>query len=63
MILSICHQLETVVDQLCGMGAELGVTDLDGNSPLWVALRSRQESTAAKLVRQGAQKLITFNDL
>lgn len=32
------------------MGVDLTVTDHQGNSPLWVALRSRQESIASNLV-------------
>lgn len=39
-----------MADRLCDLGAEVGVADVDGNSPLWVALRSGQESIAAKLV-------------
>ena len=50
LLLAICHQLEAVADRLCDLGAEVGVADADGNSPLWVALRSGQESIAAKLV-------------
>ena len=50
LILSICHQLESVVDHLCEMGVELNTVDQEGNGPLWVALRSRQENIAAKLV-------------
>ena len=49
--MAIKHQLEPVADRLCDLGAEVGVADAAGNSPLWVALRSRQESIAAKLVR------------
>lgn len=52
LLVAIRHQLEPVADRLCDLGAEVGVADAAGNSPLWVALRSRQESVAAKLVRQ-----------
>ena len=51
LLVAIKHQLEPVADRLCDLGAEVGVADAAGNSPLWVALRSRQESIAAKLVR------------
>ena len=50
--LSIRHQLDVVVDRLCAMGADLSANDKKGNSPLWMALRSRQESCASKLVRE-----------
>lgn len=50
LLVAIRHQLEPVADRLCDLGAEVGVSDASGNSPLWVALRSRQESVAAKLV-------------
>ena len=50
LLLAIRHQLHSVVDKLCGMGADLSVSDRKGNSPLWVALRSRQETCAEKLV-------------
>ena len=40
------------MDHLCEvLGADLSIIDGKGNSPLWVALRSRQESIASKLVR------------
>ena len=51
LLLSIRHQLEAVVDQLCELGSDLSLADKNGNSPLWVALRSRQEMVATKLVR------------
>ena len=38
------------MDHLCEMGVELNTVDQEGNGPLWVALRSRQENIAAKLV-------------
>ena len=50
LILAIRHQLEPVADRLCEMGVDLGASDQHGNSPLWVALRSRQETIATKLV-------------
>lgn len=50
LLVAIKHQLEPVADRLCDLGAEVGVADANGNSPLWIALRSRQESIAAKLV-------------
>lgn len=52
LLLAIRHQLHSVVDRLCSMGADLSVSDRKGNSPLWVALRSRQETCAAKLVSE-----------
>ena len=55
LLLAIRHQLEPVADRLCDLGAEVGVADSSGNSPLWVALRSRQKSIAAKLVRKEIQ--------
>ena len=51
LLVAIRHQLESVADRLCDLGAEVGVVDSSGNSPLWVALRSRQETIASKLVR------------
>ena len=56
LILSICHQLESVVDHLCEMGVDLNTVDQEGNGPLWVALRSRQENIAAKLVSKPASQ-------
>ena len=50
LLLGIRHQLHEVVERLCGMGADLSVSDCKGNSPLWVALRSRQYTCAEKLV-------------
>ena len=52
LLLAIRHQLHPVVDKLCDMGADLSICDCKGNSPLWVALRSRQEACAAKLVNK-----------
>ena len=43
-----------MVDHLCEMGVELHTVDQEGNGPLWVALRSRQENIAAKLVSKPA---------
>jgi len=55
LLLAIRHKLEAVADQLCEvLGADISnvsAADSDGNTPLWVALRSRQESIASKLVR------------
>ena len=50
LLVAIRHQLEEVADRLCDIGSEVGVADASGNSPLWVALRSRQEAIACKLV-------------
>ena len=51
LLLAIKHRLEAVADQLCEvLGTELSSADSKGNSPLWVALRSRQEDIASKLV-------------
>jgi hypothetical protein len=50
-VLSVKHKLEVVADHLCEvLGSELSLADSEGNSPLWVALRSRQETIASKLV-------------
>lgn len=50
--MAIKHKLEGVADHLCEvLGTELSSKDGQGNSPLWVALRSRQEAIASKLVR------------
>ena len=51
LLIAIRHQLERVADKLCEMGVDLSMADTQGNSPLWVALRSRQETIATKLVR------------
>ena len=45
-----------MVDHLCEMGVELNTVDQEGNGPLWVALRSRQENIAAKLVSKPASQ-------
>ena len=50
LLIAIRHQLERVADKLCEMGIDLSAADTQGNSPLWVALRSRQETIATKLV-------------
>ena len=50
LLIAIRHQLEKVADKLCEMGVDLSMADTQGNSPLWVALRSRQETIATKLV-------------
>lgn len=52
LLVAIKHKLEPVADRLCDLGAEASVADANGNSSLWVALRSQQESIAAKLVRR-----------
>ena len=52
LLIAIRHQLEKVADKLCEMGVDLSMADTQGNSPLWVALRSRQETIATKLVRR-----------
>lgn len=51
LIMALRHQLEDVADRMCELGADVNQTDSEGNSPLWVALRSKQEAVAAKLVR------------
>lgn len=48
--MAIRHQLEEVADRLCEMGSDVGAVDVSGNSPLWVALRSRQQKIASRLV-------------
>lgn len=54
LLLAVKHKLEVVADHLCEvLGAELSSADSKGNSPLWVALRSRQENIASKLVVHG----------
>ncbi len=51
LLLAVKHRLEVVADHLCEvLGMELSMADSKGNSPLWVALRSRQEAIATKLV-------------
>ena len=59
LLLAIRHKLESVADQLCEvLGADISsvsAADSNGNTPLWVALRSRQENIASKLVRGGSQ--------
>ena len=50
LLIAIRHRLEDVADRLCEMGVDLSMADTQGNSPLWVALRSRQETIATKLV-------------
>ena len=52
LLIAIRHQLEKVADKLCEMGVDLSMADTQGNSPLWVALRSRQETIATKLVHR-----------
>ena len=44
------------MDHLCEMGVDLNTVDQEGNGPLWVALRSRQENIAAKLVSKPASQ-------
>ncbi len=51
LILALRHQLEDVADRLCELGVDVNQADSGGNSPLWVALRSKQEAVAAKLVQ------------
>lgn len=54
LLLAVKHKLEVVADHLCEvLGSDLSSLDRQGNSPLWVALRSRQETIASKLVRIG----------
>ena len=60
LVLAIRHQLHTVVDKLCDMGADLSISDRKGNSPLWVALRSRQDTCAQKLVSSGQPRNILY---
>lgn len=57
LLLAVKHKLEMVADHLCEvLGSELSVADSKGNSPIWVALRSRQETIAAKLVSWGVKR-------
>lgn len=58
LLLAIRHKLERVADQLCELlGSDISTMSAaaggGGNTPLWVALRSRQLSIASKLVRCG----------
>ena len=62
-MLAIRHQLHQVVERLCGMGADLSVSDRRGNSPLWVALRSRQETCAEKLVSEAPIRTSTLQSV
>ena len=50
LIVSIRHRLEDVADRLCELGVDVNQADHLGNSPLWVALRSKQDAVAARLV-------------
>lgn len=65
LLLAIRHKLESVADQLCELlgSAVSSVPATDGNTPLWVALRSRQESIASKLVRCGLNIIIGVGTL
>jgi len=60
LIAAIRHSLEDVADRLCELGVDVNQADSDGNSPLWVALRSKQEAVAAKLVSRLASLIITL---
>ena len=48
--MAIRHQLPSVVQYLCEHGVDLHHHDRKGNSPLWMALRSKQEDVAKCLV-------------
>ena len=50
LVLAIKHQLQSLVKCLCEKGVDLGTPDTNGNVPLWVALRSKQENIASMLV-------------
>ena len=60
LLIAIRHQLEKVADKLCEMGVDLSMADTQGNSPLWVALRSRQETIATKLVYTCTCSMLNF---
>ena len=48
--MAIRLQLEPVVDSLCKRGADVNSSDHNGNTPLWIALKSRQMDIASTLV-------------
>lgn len=50
LVLSIRHRLEDVADRLCEMGVDVNQTDQHGDPPLWIALCSKQEAVATRLV-------------
>ena len=56
LLMAIRLQLEPVVDALCKRGADGNSSDENGNTPLWIALKSRQMDIAATLV-----SIILFN--
>ena len=49
-MMAIRLQLEPVVDALCKRGADVNKSDANGNTPLWVALKSRRMDIASTLV-------------
>ena len=51
LLMAIRLQLEPVVDALCKRGVDVNSSDENGNTPIWIALKSRQMDTAATLVR------------
>ncbi|XP_020803164.1 rabankyrin-5-like isoform X2 [Drosophila serrata] len=53
LMLSIEHNLPTVVDFLCTKGISLNVSDNNGVSPLWTALVLERKDVARVLVRHG----------
>ena len=50
LLMAIRLQLEPVVDSLCKRGADENSSDENGNTPLWIALKSRQMDIATTLV-------------
>ncbi len=50
ILMAIHLQLEPVVDALCKRGTDVNGSDENGNTPLWIALKSRQLDIAATLV-------------
>ena len=50
LMMAIRLQLEPVVDALCKRGADVNKSDGNGNTPLWVALKSRRMNIASTLV-------------
>ena len=50
--MAIEKELGPVVENLCQLGADVNGTDKDGNTPLLIALRSKQFDIASILVRR-----------
>ena len=50
LLMAIRLQLDPVVDSLCKRGADVNSGDENGNTPVWIALKSRQMDIASTLV-------------